>query len=182
MKAIRRTAQSCSFCPGNKKPRNPDLFLFRSGRDQVTCNDLVIEYSTSNINDCGSIADPAFKFVCGCPGVKAGPCYGMCNAGEIVTNPTYGYDDEYYTSSCFIFDQRIKGGLYDSTCPDIDSGNQDYCGCKLPPTAAPTVKVIHNMVTTGNNGMGNNMSAGRKLRVGGLEDSFPPRAARGLTK
>ena len=177
------TAQSCSFCPGNKKPRNPDLILYQYFLGTVTCNDLVIRYSTSSTN-CDSIDNPAFKFVCGCPGVKAGPCYGICDAGEIVTNPTNELFDGNYYTNCFVFDQRIKGSFYDTTCPDIDSGNQNLCGCLLPPTAAPAVKGIHTMGATGgtdNQGMGKNMSSGRKLRVGGLEENFPPRAARGLT-
>ena len=172
------TAQSCSFCPGNKKPKNPNLVLF-DAEGPVTCNDLVIEYSTFSTN-CDLIEDPAFKFVCGCPGVKAGPCHGMCDAGEIVTNPTVAFNDMYYTSTCFIYDQRIKGGLFDTFCPDIDLEAQSFCGCQLPPTAAPAVKGNHNMGGTGNQGMGNNMSAGRKLREGRVEENFPPRAARGL--
>jgi hypothetical protein len=172
------TAQRCSFCPGKKKPRNPNLVLFQS-EGPVTCKDLVIKYSTFNTN-CDSIGDPAYKFVCGCPGVKAGPCNGMCDAGEIITNPTSEFFFDDYESTCFIFDQRIKGGLFDTTCPDINPDNQEYCGCKLPPTAAPAVKVIGNMGATGNQGMGNNMLGGRKLKVGRLEEIFPPRAARGL--
>ena len=176
------TAQRCSFCPGKKKPRSPNLFLYRGDVGPVTCNDLVIKYSTLNTN-CDSIADPALKFVCGCSGVKAGPCYGMCDAGEIVTNPTSEYEDDYYYSNCFIFDQLIKAELNGITCPIIGPDTQEYCGCRMPPTAAPAVKVIHNMGDSGGTdtkGMGKNMLSGRKLRVGGLENSLPPHAAHGL--
>ena len=178
------TALSCSFCPGNKKPKNPNLVLFVDQGGPVTCNDLVIEYPTSSTN-CDSILDPGYKFVCGCPGVKAGPCHGICDAGEIITNPTNYLDDDdglfgnYYTD-CFIRDQLVKGRYYENTCPDFSPNFQAYCGCKLPPTAAPAVKGNHNMGGTGNQGMGNNMSAGRKLREGRVEENFPPRAARGL--
>ena len=172
------TAQSCSFCPGNKKPGNPNLVIKINGLGPVTCNDLVIKYSTSNTN-CDSIDDPALKFVCRCPGVKAGPCHGICDGGEIITNPTNSVVEG--GDNCFILDQRIKGRLYETTCPIFNSDFQDYCGCLLPPTAAPTVKVIHNMGATDNKGMGKNMPPGRKLRVGGLDESFPPHAARGLT-
>ena len=170
------SAKICTLCPKGGKPRNGNALLFE-GQDAgilVTCNELAKEIITNSDGEfCDDPFAHAFQVVCGCPGVKAGPCPGICSAGFTLAEPSVLADD-FDGLTCSVADQFLRGTPGD-TCGTTLARNDKLliCVCK------EKVKPSQNM--GGGAGMGmNGMAGGRKLRFGGLEERFTPRVARGL--
>ena len=168
------SARKCTLCPHGEKPRNGNVVAVQ-GEGPLTCKDIAQEILDNPPEVCSTPFDNAFQFVCGCPGVKAGPCPGICETGSVLSEPEQA--TPLYGITCLVADQILRGSPGDLDCPDFsNSGIAAVCQCKVKVAHSP-----NNMGGSGNQGAGMmGMSAGRKLRVGGLEEHFPPRAARGL--
>jgi hypothetical protein len=175
------TAETCPLYPNGKKLHNGNAVMFQVGTEAMTCTESVQEgISTSD----GIFGDPlthAFQVICRCPRVKAGSCPGICNTGFILAEPNGG--SELFGITCSVLNQLLRGIPGDTTC-DTDlsiSGIRQFCKCK--------VKVPNGQNMGGGGGVGGNggagtgimgMSGGCKLRLGGLEEHFPPRSTCGL--
>jgi hypothetical protein len=172
------SAETCTLCPNGEKPRNGNTVVFEDETGLVTCKELAKEIIANSDDDdtCDDNFDHAIQVVCGCPKVKAGSCPGICKTGFILAQPNkpvYDFDG----ATCAVVDQQFRG-IPGNTCGAnlAKSGIDETCECK------EKVKPGQNMGGgAGNAGTGmNGMAGGRKLRLGGLEEHFPPRAARGL--
>ena len=175
------SAQTCPLCPNGGNPGNGNAVLFDDGIDSLTCEEVSLMGISPAVD--GSCADSfayAIQSLCKCPGVKAGSCPGICRPGFILAQPDQG--TELFGITCSVFDQFLRGEPGDTTCDAgmASSGFKGICKCKVK------VKPDQNM---GGGGVGGNggagtgmmgMSGGRQRRLGGLEEHFPPRAARGL--
>ena len=174
------SAQTCTLCPNGEKPRNGKVVVGQFGIDLVTCEEYVQAFTANSDGSCGDYLTHAFQVVCGCPRVKAGSCPGICDTGSILDQPDIPTSSGGVT--CSLFDQIVRGTPGDSTCSDSGNIYNQLCKCKVK------VKPGQNMGSGvgGNGGTGNpgtgmmGMSGGRQLRLGGFEERFPPRAARGL--
>ena len=176
------SAQTCTLCPNGEKPRNGHTVVIQAVTNPVTCKELAQEIiDNSNDEFCVDSLVHAFQSVCGCPGIKAGSCPGICNSGQFLAEPDLGTPSDGLT--CSVVDQFLRGTPGDTICPGVGGDPKVFCTCK--------VKVTHgqNMGgggVGGNEGAGNQgtgmmgMTDGRQRRLGGLEEHFPPRAARGL--
>ena len=124
-------AQDCSLCPGGESPLNGDLVIFEDFGSQVTCNDAVEVVKNYTVDDCKNISDAGFAFLCGCTGVKAGPCPGLCLDGSTLASPelvVYSYG-----STCAVIDQIIKDEHIESICAEytfLYADARTICGCK----------------------------------------------------
>ena len=113
-------------------------------------------------------------------GIKAGHCPGICNTGFILDQPNL-IVSLFDLLTCTVVDQCFRGIPGDSNCDTnlAESGIKEVCMCKAKVT--PSQNMGGDMGGNGGAGMGMmGMSGGRKLRISGLEERFPPRAARGL--
>ena len=170
--------ETCTLCPNEKKPRNGNAVVFPDETGLVTCNEFAKEIITNSDGEfCDDSFAHAYQVVCGCPGVKAGPCPGICETGNILATPNV--PTPYWGFTCSVIDQIIRGTPGDTSCPGIGVDPTDYCTCKVK------VKPGQNMGSgvEGNGGAGtgmNGMAGGRQRRLGGVEERFPPRSARGL--
>ena len=85
------------------------------------------------VEDCKYIFDSGYAFLCGCPGVEAGPFSGLCLDGSNVTSPDLELDSFGSTTTCAVLDQTIKGirneSIY-SLFVDIYADARTLCGCK----------------------------------------------------
>jgi hypothetical protein len=190
------TAQSCTFCPDNGVPLYGDLFLYKDETGPVTCEEIVQDFINEPPEDCTSTSADSFKFACGCPGVESGPCSGICDIGSIVTLPELVVG--FFGTTCFVFDQLIKGEPNATNCPDLGGSDiKSLCGCELAPTVSQA-DFTNSFVGGGKGGEGDDrggggggadnkgmgmmmtMPSGRQLRLSGLEKRFPRRTARGL--
>jgi hypothetical protein len=173
------SAETCTLCPNGEKPRNGNAIVFEDGTDLVTCKEFAKEIIANSDDDdtCDDNFDHAIQVVCGCPKVKAGSCPGICKTGFILAEPNLP-TDEFEGLTCSVVDQLFRGKPGETICEtDLARNNIEVvCKCK------EKVKPGQNMGGgAGNAGTGmNGMAGGRKLRFGGLEEHFPPRAARGL--
>ena len=171
------SAQTCTLCPNEKKPRNGNTIIFHDGTELETCKELAKDIIEDLDGDaCG--VDPfarAIQVVCGCPGVKAGPCPGICGAGFTLAEPS-ALAINYGGLTCSVVDQFFRGIPGETICGSEPANRmleEAFCVCK------EKVKPGQNMGGGAGTGM-NGMAGGRKLRLGDLEERFPPRAARGL--
>ena len=176
------SAETCTLCPNGETPRNGKVVVFQDKSGfLVTCKDLV-QYFLSDSGFCATPYVYYFQVVCRCPRIKAGPCPGICEAGQILSKPdqiTPPFGD-----TCLLVDQILRGAPGDLNCDTSypKSGIGNYCPCKGKMAA----HTPNNMDGGGNGGAGNqgmgtmSMSAGRQLRFGGLEEHFLPHAARGF--
>ena len=174
------SAQACTLCPDGKEPPNGDVFLFDDGIDLVTCTKLAKIFIASPAESCNDFLKHAYQVVCGCPGIKAGHCPGICNTGFILDQPNL-IVSLFDLLTCSVVDQCFRGIPGDSNCDTnlAESGIKEVCMCKAKVT--PSQNMGGDMGGNGGAGMGMmGMSGGRKLRISGLEERFPPRAARGL--
>jgi hypothetical protein len=160
------SSQRCTLCPNGEKPRNGDLVVVKDQRGLVTCNDEAREIAKSPPEFCASPFNNALQVVCGCPGVKPGPCPGICETGSVLTKPNKVTMLSGFT--CLVVDQIFREPIGANCDSGIGyNGIEADCPCK--------VKMAHSPINMG--GMG--MSGGRQLRSGDFEENFPPRAARG---
>ena len=177
------SAQTCTLCPGGENPRNGDLFVYLLNNVALTCNDIAKDVLENPPLVCSSPYANAAQLFCGCLGVKPGPCPGICVEGSVLANPNQPTD--LFGISCLFVDQLLKGSPGDTICPGIGIFNfKEVCICKAKPTRNPSPNNMGGGMGgnggAGNQGTGMSMPAGRQLRTGGLEEDFPPRAARGL--
>ena len=122
-------AQECDFCPGGELPLNGDIVIFEDFGIPFTCNDAVEQVKNSTVEDCRYIFDQGYAFFCGCPGVEAGSCPGLCPDGSNITSP----EEEYFGITCAVLDQVFKGVRNESICIQNDSfyaEARSICGCK----------------------------------------------------
>ena len=175
--------QTCTLCPNGEEPLNGNVVVSQSNAGPLTCKDYEQEIIDNTIQFCDGNFVYAFRVACGCPGIMAGSCPGICKTGSILSQPEHA--SPFESIICLVADQILRGTPGDSTCPDFGMSNiQDVCLCKK-------VKVTHsqNMGSggkEGNGGAGNqgmgmmSMSAGRQLKFGDLEEHIPHHAAQGL--
>ena len=178
------SGQTCTFCPGGEDPRNGNLFVYVLNDVPLTCQDIAQDVLDNPPLVCSSPYANAAQLFCGCLGIKPGPCPGICVKGSVLTNPNQVTN--FFGTSCALVDQLFKGTPGDTICPGLGIFNfNEVCRCEVKATRNPSPNNMggNNMGGnggTGNQGTGMSMPAGRQLRVGGLEEDFPPRAARGL--
>ena len=126
-------AQDCSLCPGGESPLNGDLVIFEDFGTIVTCNDAVKLVKNNTVEDCKYIFDSGYAFLCGCPGVEAGPFSGLCLDGSNVTSPDLELDSFGSTTTCAVIDQVVKGIRNESIYAlfaDNYADTRTLCGCK----------------------------------------------------
>ena len=174
------SSQACTLCPNGGKLSNGNLIVYQDENGiPVTCNDVVQDLIL-NPDNCNAPDYHAFQVVCGCPTSKAGSCLGVCETGKFLIKPNQISPPFGYT--CLVVDQILRGSPGDLDC-DTSYPTSDLevnCPCKSKVTQSP-INLGSGNGGAGNQGMGMmSMSAGRQLRYGGLEEYFPPRAARGL--
>ena len=124
-------AQNCSLCPDGGSPLNGDRIIYEEFGDIYTCNDAVDEVKNATDEGCKYIFDKGFAFFCGCPGVEAGPCPGLCLDGSNVTSPDLATVS--LGSTCAVLDLRIKAVRNESRCPLNDYRHAEaraVCGCE----------------------------------------------------
>ena len=161
------SAQRCTLCPKGEKPRKGDLVVAKDERGLVTCKDVARDIAKNPPEICASPFNNAFQVVCGCPGVKPGPCLGICESGSVLTKPNQITMLSGLT--CLVVDQIFRESIGGNCDPGIGySSIEKDCPCMDKMTPSP-----NNM-----GGMGK--PGGRQLRLGGLEENVPPRAARGI--
>ena len=125
-------AQNCSLCPDNKLPLNGDLVLLDNFGVTFTCNDAVEEMKNASVEECKNFYDAGNAFRCGCPGVEAGPCHGLCLDGSNVPSPERETDSNGTT--CAVLDQRIKAIRNESLCAQeahFNANARSICGCEF---------------------------------------------------
>ena len=173
------SAQTCTFCPRGENPSNGDLYVYNLNGISLTCNDIATDILDNPPPVCSSPYANAAQVVCGCLGVKPGPCPGICAQGSVLTNPDQVTD--FFGTSCSTVDQVLKGTPGDTICPGIGTFNFiEVCICKDKATRKPSPNNMDDSGKGGKGGSGMYMPAGRQLRTGDLEEDVPPRAARGL--
>ena len=116
-------------CPGGASPLNGDFVIFEDFGNPSTCNDAVEEVKNATVEECKNIFDQGYAFLCGCPGVEAGPCPGLCTDGSDVTSP----EADYFGTTCAVLDQIIRGIRNESMCA-LDAifyaDAKFICGCE----------------------------------------------------
>ena len=126
-------AQNCSLCPGGESPLNGDLVIFEDFGTLVICNDAVELVTNKTVVSCKDIFDAGYAFLCGCPGVEAGPIPGLCLDGSYVTSPDLEIDYLGSTTTWAVIDQIIKGihneSIY-ALFADSYADARTICGCK----------------------------------------------------
>ena len=169
-------AETCTLCPNGEKPDNGNTVVYQYGTDPQTCTELAKQIIADSVTNCGTVVFHAYQVVCGCPKVKAGSCPGICNTGFTLAKPDLGTDLGSLT--CSVVDQILRGKPGDTSCDTglANGGIKNICACNVKGNPGQNMGGGAGNPGTGMKGM----SGGRQLRLGGLEERFPPRAARGL--
>lgn len=122
------SAQECVLCPGNEPPTNGNLVI---GSDDVhsnlTCNDVASLALTETVENCHVMQEYGYSWVCGCPGVEAGTCPGLCPDGSAVGLPDHILEGSNIT--CSFFDLLAKGTSDENVCSAYQQIGKAYCEC-----------------------------------------------------
>jgi hypothetical protein len=126
---VASSAQNCTLCPENALPANGDLVI---GYDDVlgilTCNTVAELLLEETAEDCVEFQQYGFASVCGCPGIEAGPCPGLCPDGSEIGLPDFALPvGEGIT--CSFFDLLAKGTSNETVCASYQQIGVAYCDC-----------------------------------------------------
>jgi hypothetical protein len=127
---VQASAQDCTLCPGGEAPEFGSFFIFIGN-----CSDVAANIAATPIGDeCRTSGlenffpeqnlDPT-PYMCGCPGVTAGTCSGLCRQGtKLITE-----GNEFLVAGCQFYDRLFMTVTNQTFCDEIQTENEINSAC-----------------------------------------------------